>query len=646
MCLSTYNTYGSGNLILFKDYLNSVNYVYDYNSSGNILAEEQYAFSGAFKEGQYYKYNSYGDVSSSAIIVPGVGTTRYVVKYGYNESNYGHNKQNVTRWRAVGSEYRVENMYDSLNRPSSQLICYDLADGLASPSLLTKSYSYLTNSNGNATTLVSSLTYSGYENRVYNYSYDNLGNITEVKQGSTLLASYEYDDLGQLIRENNDEVEKTWVYSYDERGNIVSRETYNHTIGSLSSDYLLSVDTYTYFDQWDEAMWNDGLKSYNGSAAFTYDAIGNPLTYNNGSAYTFTWQNGRELASGTKGSTSFSYTYNSDGLRTQKVVGNLVYTYYWQGSQLAAMTIVNTSENISSTLKFYYDSNGIPFVLDYNGTKYFYVTNLQGDVIGLATSEGMGGYYRYDAWGQIVAMDAASTSFYNALEANPLRYRGYVYDNETGFYYLQSRYYDPEVRRFINEDGALYSNILGYNLYTYCYNNPVMYIDPYGTSGLVGVLRGWASTGFTIALSEPSLIGEIICFGGCVILTGIVLIEFVVTTNENADVLFEEDDTSHDSDEEIDVNLPHQGEVSEIADAPPVDAGKQGKHVPGHNNNNPEKSQWKPGENGVRETQEAWQNGREVGKDGKIRIGQSSDGRTIRVHIDGAGRIHGYPIFP
>ena len=137
---------------------------------------------------------------------------------------------------------------------------------------------------------------------------------------------------------------------------------------------------------------------------------------------------------------------------------------------------------ISSTLKFYYDSNGIPFILDYNGTIYFYVTNLQGDVIGLATSEGMGGYYRYDAWGQIVTMDAASTPYYNALNANPLRYRGYIYDSETGFYYLQSRYYDPAVCRFINADGLIASigSVNGNNLYSYCFNNPVNLIDQSG----------------------------------------------------------------------------------------------------------------------------------------------------------------------
>ena len=505
----TYEYDGSGNLILFKDYLNSVNYVYDYNSSGSILAEEQYTFSGEFKEGEYYKYNGYGDVSSSAIIVPGVGTTRYVVEYGYNENNYVGNQQSVTKWKVKGTDYWTYNNYDDLNRLSEQVMVYDYVGENVQG--YTRSYSYYLPSGGTST-LIGSLSYDGnLSSHSYRYTYDKRGNLTSVAKGTNTIIRYEYDDLGQLIRENNDEVKKTWVYSYDERGNIISRRTYNHTLVATDSLETLtptSVDTYTYFDQWDEAMWNDGLKSYNGSAAFTYDSIGNPLTYNNGSAYTFTWQNGRELASGTKGSTSFAYTYNADGLRTQKVVGNLVYTYYWQGGQLAAMTIGNTSGNISSTLKFYYDSNGIPFILDYNGTIYFYVTNLHGDVIGLATSEGMCGYYRYDAWGQIVTMDAASTPYYNALNANPLRYRGYVYDNETGFYYLQSRYYDPAVRRFINADSpemALEAGITDKNLYAYCDNNPIMRSDEDGefwnvvigaaVGAIVGGVTAWASGG-------------------------------------------------------------------------------------------------------------------------------------------------------
>ena len=106
---------------------------------------------------------------------------------------------------------------------------------------------------------------------------------------------------------------------------------------------------------------------------------------------------GRQLASGTKCSTSFTYTYNSDGLRTRKVVGNKVYDYYWFGSQLAMMTITEGSS--VTTLKFYYDDNDSPMILDYNGYRYYYITNLQGDVVGLANQNTVVAYYEYDAWG-------------------------------------------------------------------------------------------------------------------------------------------------------------------------------------------------------------------------------------------------------
>ena len=90
--------------------------------------------------------------------------------------------------------------------------------------------------------------------------------------------------------------------------------------------------------------------------------------------------------------------------------------------------------------------------------------------------------YTYDAWGNILTQ--TDTSGRNLAKLNPFRYRGYVYDEETGLYYLQSRYYDPGVGRFINADSQLNQKdgILGYNMFAYCHNNPIMYSDPTGHS--------------------------------------------------------------------------------------------------------------------------------------------------------------------
>ena len=248
-------------------------------------------------------------------------------------------------------------------------------------------------------------------------------------------------------------------------------------------------------------MWGDGLKSYNGSATFTYDEVGNPLTYNNGSAYTFSWNNGRQLASGTKGSTSFAYTYNSDGLRTRKVVGSKTYDYYWFDSQLAMMAI--TSGSGVMTLKFYYDANGMPIIFDYNGTQYYYITNLQGDVVGLANEHGIVATYAYDAWGKIISTSGITSMEESALYYNPLRYRGYIYDTETGFYYLQTRYYDPSIGRFINADGYVSTgtSVLGYNMFAYCENDPVMGCDPKGAS-LMGLIIFIVATAIVCAVIE------------------------------------------------------------------------------------------------------------------------------------------------
>ena len=203
----------------------------------------------------------------------------------------------------------------------------------------------------------------------------------------------------------------------------------------------------------------------------------NPLRYR---GWTMNWQGGRQLSSMTKGSDTLSFAYNESGLRTSKTVNGVAHSYIWQGSKLAA------DITDAYTLYFHYDSTGdvIGFTRTANGTdtEYFYVKNLPGDILKVITATGTeAAAYTYDAWGKLL------TSTGDMADVNPLRYRGYFYDTETGLYYLQSRYYDPEVSRFINPDVFATSDIdgvLAANMFAYCENNPIRNTDSTGAIGV------------------------------------------------------------------------------------------------------------------------------------------------------------------
>ena len=160
--------------------------------------------------------------------------------------------------------------------------------------------------------------------------------------------------------------------------------------------------------------------------------------------------------------------YNTSGIRTKRTSDDKTYSYIYAGDKLMRMTVGN------DVLDFSYDVNGTPLTMTYNGTVYYYITNLQGDVMKLERADGgSGAQYAYDAWGNIIAIMGT------LAELNPLRYRGYVYDQETGFYYLQSRYYDPAVGRFISADNfaSTGQGIVGHNMFAYCNNNPAACVD-------------------------------------------------------------------------------------------------------------------------------------------------------------------------
>ncbi|MFR3702245.1 MAG: RHS repeat-associated core domain-containing protein [[Clostridium] leptum] len=172
---------------------------------------------------------------------------------------------------------------------------------------------------------------------------------------------------------------------------------------------------------------------------------------------------------------SISYTYDPDGIRTSKTVNGTTTKYHVMNGTLLGQT------KGSDTIVFLYDEKANRYGFDYNGTKYYYIFNVQGDVIGILNQAGQKIVsYTYDPWGKVLSVDGSEASTIGQL--NPIRYRGYYYDTETGFYYLQSRYYDPITRRFLNADGMIGANqdILSYNLFAYCSNDPVNYCDPTG----------------------------------------------------------------------------------------------------------------------------------------------------------------------
>ena len=233
----------------------------------------------------------------------------------------------------------------------------------------------------------------------------------------------------------------------------------------------------------------------------TYDEIGNPLTYYNGME--FKWTMGRRLESVKNGNTNVSYTYNVDGLRTSKTVNNVKYNYYWDGDKLTGQTWQG------NTLYFYYDKDGNPIGFDLNNNNYYYVTNLQGDIIAiLSSSNGLLAEYEYDAWGNCTILYDTN----DIADINPLRYRGYYYDTDTNLYYLQSRYYDANIGRFINSDEAKQitndedSSILQFGLFIYCENNPIVNMDENGKKPQYWINGAVALSNFSIMHSTNTKI--------------------------------------------------------------------------------------------------------------------------------------------
>ena len=360
-------TYGNGDYETYTyDRLDRLTKVV-YNGNANSGYELIYDANGRLYQtidyegniSHIYEYDSLDRLIRAQQVIIGLGTTALSVENAYDE--YG---------RASGSTYAMGGVtqdYDILYQDTSGLIdsytaphntfsyLYDEFDRLEKKTGSNYSIQY-TYKNGSTLVDTYNVAQRGGPQTTYAYTYDNLGNITSISKNGTVISNYEYDKLGQLIREDDCANNVCWVYTYDNAGNLQKKYEFPGT-GPNTAHWLGTypaigeiVSTYGY----STSEWGDLLTNYNGTT-ITYDAIGNPLKWRN--ATSMSWDR-RSLQSMTlTNGTSVTFGYNADGIRTQKKVGSTTHEYLLDGSTILRERIYGNGS--TSILYYYYDESGI-----------------------------------------------------------------------------------------------------------------------------------------------------------------------------------------------------------------------------------------------------------------------------------------------
>ena len=408
--------------------------------------------------GQVAYDNVYGNLSEFTEKV-GENRQEFGTKFGYDDEN----RPTLLTYSASGKEIgQSTTTIDKLNRTTFSAV------KLGSKTF-TSEYHFAAGGygTGSVTNLVSSITQPGCN---CGYGYDDNGNIASATLNGKW-TGYTYDALGQLVQVNDHSDTRsgasgtTWKYTYDLGGNILKKERFAYA----DTTNPLETVTYTYGD----ANWRDKLTAVNGNA-IRYDAIGNPLS---DGTWTYIWQNGRQLQKMQKAGVTAEFVYNADGLRVQKTVNGVATKYTLHGKNIVHMTS-GTDE-----LHFFYDAQNRPAVVVYNGVPYAYVKSLQGDIVAILDENGNTVVsYGYDAWGAPLWCTGERAETLGKVQ--PFRYRGYVFDEETGLYYLKSRYFNSAICRFISSDVFFekINSANSQNIYTYCHNEPVVKYDKNGNA--------------------------------------------------------------------------------------------------------------------------------------------------------------------
>jgi len=428
---------------------------FEYNNKGQLLSIED----DITLQLTRFTYNQDG-------LLEKVKTPLLETSYSYddfknvNSLSYKLDENNIFTYSFNLDEYestlpnslKIHTKLDNLHRLS--LKSFSLNNQL----LASQSFSYLNSQNETSPLIYQIQTFINHSRKeILSYTYDSFNNISSVSSNGKEIHHFIYDDNNQLIQEDNLFSHHSFFYSYDSNKNIISKEVFDS-----SNHSLIQSNSFIYDD-------NNRLLSFNGELCL-YDNLGHPLIYRNKECgygrFPFLYKFG-----------DVTFNYNVFGCRTTK---NQVQYMYDSSNRLLKEV------NSNHTLYFFYEDNQVSCIR-VDGMDYLLIRNLFNDVTHIYDLNGnLCASYLYDAWGNHIVLDASGNENTNPDfigNLNPIRYRGYYFDKETNLYFLKSRYYDPEVGRFISPDSVDFIDpysFFGFNLYAYCKNNPVNYFDESG----------------------------------------------------------------------------------------------------------------------------------------------------------------------
>ena len=475
-------------------YANGQSIRYEYDDNGNLIKQYHNDDTTPYVT---YSYNTDNELTEKI-------NTDTGLKYVYDGDNVEVYKisdntlvQYYTQTKTEADEENsVEAKTDVTETHFGSTYSYTTKNNSISYQYGNNSLAYSAKSNDKSQTVSDSVKLNGTTASESKYSYDENGNVLTKSYGKSTSIANTYDSKNRIT--STAYAGKTTNYTYDVNSQLTAVSGTNYSAsyaydsrGNITNKKVNGTSTtFTYSN----SDWKDELTAVNGTP-LTYDENGNVLTYGNKK---FTWNTGRNLESIVDGNNKYSYTYDENGIRTSKTVNGKTTYYNTKDGVILSQT------DGTDTLYFQYDSNGTPLGFVWNGTQYLYLTNQMGDVVSITdTNDTELVQYEYDPWGKcIVAFPMQNDDSVTKLaDLNPIRYRGYYLDSETDYYYLQSRYYDPDICRFINADmynipQASKEDFAGTNLFAYCNNEPINSLD----------INGLAAKKYTVSQAKSKIV--------------------------------------------------------------------------------------------------------------------------------------------